>query len=43
MSLRYVPFGPFLALGGAAALLFGDGVHWLVTEGYPRWAQGLLA
>jgi len=41
-SLRYVPFGPFLALGGAAVLLFGDSVHWLVTEGYPGWAQGLF-
>jgi leader peptidase (prepilin peptidase)/N-methyltransferase len=42
-SLRYVPFGPFLALGGAAVLLFGDGVHWLITEGYPTWAQRLLS
>ena len=42
-SLRYVPFGPFLALGGAAVLLAGDGVHWFITEGYPRWAQGLFS
>lgn len=42
-SLRYVPFGPFLALGGAAVLLFGDEVHWFITEGYPGWAQGLFS
>lgn len=39
---RYVPFGPFLALGGAATLLFGDRVHWWITEGYPAFARGLL-
>lgn len=43
MSLRYVPFGPFLALGGTAVLLFGADVHWLITEGYPGWAQRLLS
>ena len=42
-SLRYVPFGPFLALGGAAVLLAGEGVHWFITEGYPQWAQGLFS
>ncbi|MFV1959596.1 MAG: A24 family peptidase, partial [Planctomycetota bacterium] len=41
-SLRYVPFGPFLAIGGAAVLLFGDQVHWLIAEGYPRWVHGLM-
>ncbi len=39
---RYVPFGPFLALGGAAVLLFGNRVHWLITEGYPEFARGLF-
>jgi prepilin signal peptidase PulO-like enzyme (type II secretory pathway) len=41
-SYRYVPFGPFLSLGGAAVLLYRDSVHWLVTEGYPSWVRGLL-
>jgi leader peptidase (prepilin peptidase)/N-methyltransferase len=41
-SYRYVPFGPFLSLGGAAALLYGDRVHWLFTEGYPQWARGVF-
>jgi leader peptidase (prepilin peptidase) / N-methyltransferase len=40
-SWRYVPFGPFLALGGAIVLLQGEAVHWLITRGYPRWVQGL--
>ena len=35
MSYKYVPFGPFLALGGALTLLYGDWVQWLVTEWYP--------
>jgi leader peptidase (prepilin peptidase)/N-methyltransferase len=42
MSWRYVPFGPFLAMGGAAVLLYGDDVHWLITEGYPEFARGLF-
>ena len=41
-SYRYIPFGPFLALGGALAALFGEQVHWWITVGYPQWAQGLL-
>jgi hypothetical protein len=41
-SYRYVPFGPFLALGGAATLLYGSAVHWLITEGYPAWVRGVL-
>ncbi len=39
-SLRYVPFGPFLALGGAALLLFGPQVVWFITEGWPRFVRG---
>jgi leader peptidase (prepilin peptidase)/N-methyltransferase len=39
-SRRYVPFGPFLALGGAAVLFWGAQVHWFVTVGYPSWARG---
>ncbi len=35
MSFKYVPFGPFLAVGGALALLYGDWVVWVVTEWYP--------
>jgi hypothetical protein len=42
-SYRYVPFGPFLALGGAAALLYGGFVHWLFVEGYPSFVRGWLS
>ena len=42
MSLRYVPFGPFLALGGALTLLFGAEVRWFVTEGWPEFVRSLL-
>jgi prepilin signal peptidase PulO-like enzyme (type II secretory pathway) len=41
-SYRYVPFGPFLSLGGAAALLFASDLHWLITVGYPRSVQDLF-
>jgi leader peptidase (prepilin peptidase) / N-methyltransferase len=41
-SHRYLPFGPYLALGGAAAALYGEFMHWLLTEWYPRWARGLF-
>ncbi|MGE0192015.1 MAG: A24 family peptidase [Planctomycetota bacterium] len=34
-SGRYVPFGPFLALGGAACLLVPGWVWWLIVEAYP--------
>jgi leader peptidase (prepilin peptidase)/N-methyltransferase len=37
---RYVPFGPFLALGGAAMLLYGDEVVRFVTETWPRFVRG---
>ncbi len=42
LSRRYVPFGPFLCLGGALTLFFGAWVHWLIVEGYPTWARGLI-
>jgi leader peptidase (prepilin peptidase)/N-methyltransferase len=41
-SYRYIPFGPFLALGGALTALYAGGVHWAVTEWYPRFARSLL-
>ncbi len=41
-SYRYIPFGPFLALGGALSALYGEQVHWLITEGYPAWARGMM-
>ena len=41
-SWRYIPFGPFLAIGGALALLYGDQVRWFLTEWYPRWVQDQL-
>jgi leader peptidase (prepilin peptidase)/N-methyltransferase len=42
-SHRYVPFGPFLSLGGALALLYAEQVHWVITEWYPRHVRGLVA
>jgi leader peptidase (prepilin peptidase)/N-methyltransferase len=41
-SHRYVPFGPFLSLGGALALLYADTVHWVITDWYPRHVRGLV-
>lgn len=35
-SHRYLPFGPYLALGGALAALYADQVHHLLTVAYPR-------
>jgi leader peptidase (prepilin peptidase)/N-methyltransferase len=40
-SNRYVPFGPFLSLGGAAVLLYGSAVHWWITEGWPGFVRRL--
>jgi leader peptidase (prepilin peptidase)/N-methyltransferase len=37
---RYIPFGPFLALGGALVLLHGDEISRFVTETWPRWLRG---
>jgi leader peptidase (prepilin peptidase)/N-methyltransferase len=41
-SYRYIPFGPFLALGGALTSLYGSHVHWILTEWYPRFTRSLL-
>ena len=41
-SYTHIKFGPFLALGGAITALYGDDVHWFLTEGYPGWVQGLM-
>lgn len=41
-SHRYLPFGPYLALGGAAAALYAADVHHFLTVTYPAWAQSLL-
>ena len=40
-SYKYIPFGPFLAIGGAASMLYGHHVHWLITKGYPEWVRSL--
>ncbi len=40
-SYRYIPFGPFLALGGVLCVIFGHGVHWFITTGYPGFVRGL--
>jgi leader peptidase (prepilin peptidase)/N-methyltransferase len=39
---RYVPFGPFLSLGGALSLLYADAVHWVITDWYPRHVRDLF-
>ncbi|GIW71300.1 MAG: hypothetical protein KatS3mg102_0842 [Planctomycetota bacterium] len=36
----YVPFGPFLSLGGAAALLFHHELVWALFVGYPSLLYG---
>ncbi len=41
-SYRYIPFGPFLALGGALCALYPQHVHWFMTEGYPSLARALF-
>jgi leader peptidase (prepilin peptidase)/N-methyltransferase len=41
-SYRYIPFGPFLALGGALTALYGSHVHWLLTVGYPEYMRSLF-
>ena len=38
-SSRYVPFGPFLALGGAACLLAPAWIWWLIVEAYPSFVR----
>ena len=41
-SYRYIPFGPFLALGGALCALYPQHVHWFMTKGYPHYARALF-
>ncbi len=41
-SYKYIPFGPFLALGGAVTALYAHDVHWLLTEWYPAFARSLV-
>jgi leader peptidase (prepilin peptidase)/N-methyltransferase len=43
MSYRYIPFGPFLAIGGALSALFGTHVHWFMTKGWPEFIRSLVA
>jgi len=42
-SHRYLPFGPYLALGGAATVLYGDFLRWVMTVWWPEAFGGLLA
>lgn len=37
---REIPFGPFLALGSLAVLLYGDWIRWVVFDLYPAWVRG---
>ena len=37
---RYIPFGPFLAFGGAAMLAYGDEVIRFFTVTWPQWVAG---
>ena len=41
-SYRYIPFGPFLALGGVLCALYPQHVHWFMTKGYPALARSLF-
>lgn len=42
-SYKYIPFGPFLALGGAVAALYGERLHAFITSDYPQWVRGWVA
>jgi len=37
---RYMPFGPYLALGAAIMLLFGEEAFWVATDWWPRLVRG---
>jgi len=37
---REIPFGPFLALGAVAMLLYGDPITVFILETYPAWVRG---
>lgn len=41
LSYKYIPFGPFLSLGGAIMALWGAPVAHFIREDYPRWLHGL--
>lgn len=41
-SYKYIPFGPFLVLGGLALLYFGPEVEWFIRVGYPEWVRGVM-
>ncbi|MFM8385857.1 MAG: prepilin peptidase [Planctomycetia bacterium] len=42
LSNRYLPFGPYLALGGAVTLLDGGWLRHLLTEAWPAFVQRQL-
>lgn len=42
-SYKYIPFGPFLALGGAAVALYGERVAHFIAHDYPAWVRGFTA
>ncbi len=42
-SHRYLPFGPYLAVGGAATALYADGLQWVMTVWWPEAFGSLLA
>lgn len=42
LSYKYIPFGPFLALGGLALLLYGSHVEWFLRVGYPDFVRGVM-
>ncbi|MDJ0975593.1 MAG: prepilin peptidase [Planctomycetota bacterium] len=42
ISYKYIPFGPFLALGGLALILYGEQIEWFIKVGYPTWMQGVM-
>ncbi len=39
MSYKYIPFGPFLAMGGLALIFFGREIEWFIQVGYPTWMR----
>ncbi len=39
----YIPFGPFLALGALAVVLWRPEIVHFLTETYPKWVTGALA
>ena len=41
-SNSMIPFGPYLAIGGAICALYATHVSWFLREGYPAWARSLF-